>query len=254
MPPQRTAKDERSSSSTHKNTKTPKHLASTGISAENYFALKVHVKDILLPGTPGFEGKRFDKASMDLYRGWLNHALETIGPKFFRAGGSGLVWPGDNKSIYKTVHKVVYELSWKMRKARKMKGTGGGIGAVSQDAEDEAKSEDKAGPAGDIDVAEAVVEVGGGVVQREALNELAGVEMLEQSQGGEMIVVGQDNQDREATVEEQEEKALGLEQLYILAQPGASTELLDLNGGDYINWDELIDFNPAEPIIGLTFY
>ncbi|RPB00599.1 hypothetical protein L873DRAFT_1805077 [Choiromyces venosus 120613-1] len=73
----------------------PKYIKVTGMTAAGYFDLKVHMKTLLLPGTPGFEKRQFgNKECMDIYRNWLNYALETIGPRFFPEGGSGLIWPG----------------------------------------------------------------------------------------------------------------------------------------------------------------
>ena len=82
----------RRSPETLRTTKSPKHIAEIGMTREQYFELKVHIKSIILPGTPAFESKRIDSKDQ-VYRQWLNNALEEIGPRFFPRGGKGLIWP-----------------------------------------------------------------------------------------------------------------------------------------------------------------
>ncbi|KAG0635523.1 hypothetical protein HOY80DRAFT_1004213 [Tuber brumale] len=95
--------------------KLPKHIAEIGMTNEQYFELKVHIKAIILPGTPAFEGKRFDSKDV-VYRQWLNNALAEIGPRFFPKDGKGLVWPEDYKKILMAVHQVVRALGIKIKK------------------------------------------------------------------------------------------------------------------------------------------
>ncbi|RPB00600.1 hypothetical protein L873DRAFT_1788952 [Choiromyces venosus 120613-1] len=210
----------------------PKYITITGMTPENYFNLKVHIKTLLLPGTPGFEKKPWgNKESTPIYREWLNQVLDTIGPQFFPEGGSGLVWPTHYEGIYKAIRNVVVDLSWKMRKGYELKMEEE-TRAVFQAPEAEDGEPHEAGPAGTVDDLGDVIKVSGGVMQT-------------QGQGGDHGIVMHE-QDGRTTDEEMDGAVLGLEDLYLLTMHETSTGLPDLSGEE-IDWDELLDFNPEEP-------
>ncbi|RPA88324.1 hypothetical protein L873DRAFT_1503488, partial [Choiromyces venosus 120613-1] len=133
---------------------TPKHITVTGMTPARYYQLKLHIKSILIPGTPALNNNRFaDKENMEAHRQWLSNALEVIGPRFFPTGGNGYSWPQDQNGIYKAVHLVIRELSLKIRSRHQE--TTASAGAILQEAKE------GAGPAGEINDVQDVVIVGG---------------------------------------------------------------------------------------------
>jgi len=83
---------------TVRSSKMPKHIAKIAMGHEKYYELKVHIKSIVAPGTVPFKCTHFTKENKQIYRQWLNNALEEIGPRFFPGGEKGLVWPEDYKA------------------------------------------------------------------------------------------------------------------------------------------------------------
>ncbi|RPA88541.1 hypothetical protein L873DRAFT_1062125 [Choiromyces venosus 120613-1] len=210
----------------------PRHITVTGMTPARYYQLKLHIKSILIPGTPALNNNRFaDNDNIEAHRQWLSNALEVIGPRFFPTGGSGYCWPEDRNGIYKAVHLVVRELSLKIRSRHQE--TTASAGAILQEAKD------GAGPAGEIDVQDTIT-LGGEVMQRQGQDGDHGIVMHEQ--------------DGRTMGEEMDAAVLGPEDLYVLTMDEVPAGTLDQACGDDIDWDELLDFNPEEPIPGLTFY
>ncbi|RPB00597.1 hypothetical protein L873DRAFT_1842982 [Choiromyces venosus 120613-1] len=215
---------DKSSLSTHKTTKTPKYITVTGMTPTQYYHLKLYIKSILLPGTPALNKQCFEtQQSLEVYQQWLNNALEVIGPRFFPVGGSGYIWPTDHERIYKAVHFVVRDLSWKIRKSNQMK-MGAGLGADLQNAED---GENHGAGAADAIVVAGVI--------------LVDEEMQTQGKHEDLGIVLQE-QGREATDEEMDASFLELQDLLVLMIPEVATALPDLVDEE-IDWDELLEFN-----------
>ncbi|CUS12992.1 unnamed protein product [Tuber aestivum] len=232
----------RKSTETIKTSKTPKYIAETGMTPNQYFDLKVHIKSITLPGTPGFEGKRFSsRESERAYRQWLHNALLQLGPKFFPGGGKGLAWPQDYEGIHKAVHQVVRSLSYKIRKnyanqVERVSVAGGKAWNDKTKAETpEAGDRCGCGPICDSDVDEGVV-----MIDKEVGRE--------QNQVEEVTVTKQHHQDREVTEEEMKAAAIGLEDLLDLMRPEVSPQLPDLTMEDF-DWDEVADTECPELVV-----
>ncbi|KAG0640803.1 hypothetical protein HOY80DRAFT_1021715 [Tuber brumale] len=223
---------------TVKTVKTPKHITEIGMTPNQYFDLKVHIKSITLPGTPGFEGKRFaSRDSEQVYRRWLDNALLELGPRFFPGGGKGLVWPEDYDGIYKAVHQVIRTLSYKIRKdhRKKMEGVMVVEGGTWND---ETKVEifgDGGGLAGHTDIGEDVV-----------IDEEIGEN---QKQEKDMMVTEQYDHDKEATEEEIEAAIIELEDLLDLMKPEVFAPLPDLTCEDF-DWGEVADARCPELAAG----
>ncbi|KAG0130844.1 hypothetical protein HOY82DRAFT_539794 [Tuber indicum] len=224
---------------TVKTVKIPKHISEIGMTPSQYFDLKVHIKSITLPGTPGFEGKRFDnRDSEQVYRQWLDSVLLEIGPKFFPGGRKGLVWPEDYNGIYKAVHQVVRTLSYKIRKdhGKEMEGVMEVEGGTENDETGVEMSGDGDGPAGNADIGKDVM-----VIDQE----------IEESweREKEEMVTEQYGRDQEATEEDFETAAIELEDLLDLMRPEVFAPLPDLTDEDF-HWGEVADSRCPELAAG----
>ncbi|RPB00595.1 hypothetical protein L873DRAFT_1788949 [Choiromyces venosus 120613-1] len=252
-------------STTVKTANIPKYITKTGMSVTRYFDLKVYIKSILHPGTPGFKDKRFETAKeVDEYRQWLDHALETIGPRFFPSGGSGLLWPRDYDGIYKAVHMVVRDLSYKLRKAyektagqereqsakMEMEGDaeGDGIGTArgvpSHNSEDYVKylrdtTQEHNHNHGkeEAEEEEVMLPVVVHLHHDKDLMVLGEKTMPEHSQLEDVMPVGQPDPDREATEQEMQAAAVEMHDLLDLMNTHKTAYVPDLCDADF-DWEE----------------
>ncbi|CUS12678.1 unnamed protein product [Tuber aestivum] len=202
--------------------KLPKHITEIGMSAEQYYHLKVYIKGIILPGTPAFDSNPFDSKDI-IYRQWLKIALEKIGPKFFQKGQNKLVWPEDSYGISNAVHQVVRNFSFKIKKKYKTAGlraprsrAEGGKAEMAQDG--------KHGEGGgsDTDVAEDATRADTDVAEDAT--------RADQEVGLEM-----DTADIE------------FKYLLSLMKPEAFTQFPDLDD-ECFNWDEVEDSNTQDSV------
>ncbi|KAG0136818.1 hypothetical protein HOY82DRAFT_598618 [Tuber indicum] len=190
--------------------KRPKHIADIGMTKEQYFELKVHIKSIILPGTPAFESKRFDSKDT-VYRQWLNNALVEIGPKFFPKDGKGLVWPKDYNRISWAVHQVIRALGFKIKK-------------MYRGAELRAGSSETQGD-------------GAGMAQEGGYCETGGPDDTD---------VEEDITADEELARGMAEAALELEDLLGLMEPSSFAQFSDLD--EPFNWDDVEDSNTPDVV------
>ncbi|KAG0635520.1 hypothetical protein HOY80DRAFT_1025041 [Tuber brumale] len=219
---------ERKPGKTVKTAKIPKYITKIGMTPSQYFDLKVHIKSIILPGTPGFESKRFDSRDREqAYRQWLDDVLLELGPRFFPRGGKG---------IYKAVHQLVRTSSYKIRKAhgKEMGGVMVVKGGAGNDEAEAGLSGDGGGPAGNPGIGKDAV-----VVDEETGEN--------QKQARETMVTEQDDHDREATEEEMEAAAIELADLLDLMKPEVFAPLPDLTDEDF-DWGEVADLRYPEQV------
>ncbi|PUU73147.1 hypothetical protein B9Z19DRAFT_1069225 [Tuber borchii] len=218
---------------TVRTTKLPKHIAEIGMTAEQYFELKVHIKSIILPGTPAFESKRIDSKD-PVYRQWLINALREIGPRFFSRGGNGLVWPEERAGISRAVHQVIRALGAKIKLNYKLElgvagnGTGDGVEMARDNEHYEGGDADDTDPEEDIVMADEKV-------------------LPEDQENGVMIMIDQNDQAEKRMEEEMEAAAIELEDLLALMQPEAFAQFPDFDD-DYFDWDELMDSNTSDGV------
>ncbi|PWW80737.1 hypothetical protein C7212DRAFT_361263 [Tuber magnatum] len=228
------AKMRRTSASTIKAAKIPKHIIEINMTPEQYFGLKIYIKSIVLPGTPGFEGKRL--ASKNTYRQWLNHALQEIGPKFFPGGKKGLVWPLDYDRIYGAVNQVIQAMSYQIRKDHKKK-----MGRLRVAGGE--KDNDEMG------VVEDGEHCGGGLADTEVDEDITMVDeefFREQKQEMEAIVTGQNGPDGDATGAEMEAEPIELEDLLDFVKPEVFAEFPDL-ADEQFDWVGITGSTRPEP-------
>ncbi|CUS12991.1 unnamed protein product [Tuber aestivum] len=211
----------RISAPTIKAAKIPKHIIKIGMTPEQYFGLKIHLKSIILPGTPGFEGKRF--SSKSAYREWLNQALREIGPRFFPGGGKGLVWPLDYDRIYGAVNHVIQALSYQIRKDHKKKMERSRVAGGEND--------------NGTGAAEDGEHCGGSLADDTNVDEAATMsdeESVQEQKQEEEIVVDQNLLDEETMREE----PIELEDLSDFKKPEVFAEFADL-ADEHFNWADV---------------
>ncbi|KAG0130843.1 hypothetical protein HOY82DRAFT_648006 [Tuber indicum] len=230
----------RISATTIRAAKAPKHIINIGMSPDEYFELKIHIKSIVVPGTPGFEGKR--SRNKVEYRRWLGQALEEIGPKFFPGGGKRLVWPVDYDRIYGAVDQVIQALGYKIRRDhKKVEGLEVDKGEKNDEMGMVENGEHCEGGLDDTNIDEDAFMIDPEFAQ-------------EKKQVMEISAMGQNDVDGEAAgakmEPEMEPGPTELEDLFDLLRPEVFAEFPDL-ADEHFDWAGITDSQRPEPNVRL---
>ncbi|CUS12670.1 unnamed protein product [Tuber aestivum] len=219
-----------------------KYITGISMSSDKYYELKVHIKSIVVPGTPAFEFRRLGHGTnKKSYYLWLHKTLEEIGPRFFPSGARGLVWPEDYDKIYKVVHQVVRILSAGIRKDYYRRNPRAVQRGSSDDEMEMAQDgELHEGEAGDTDTEEDVV----------ALDEDGRYAQWEQEEVKMRVILearDQENQDDDTVEEAMGAEPIELEDLLGLMKPEVFANFPNVDD-EYFDWDEILDPSSPEPV------